>query len=77
MEIQYVTHCVDKGYQLIIIHRSGDTLIHIIPSKTLRKYLLKQKDKMKSIKTEIICVKQSMLLMNEIMYYGISNLVIE
>ena len=55
MEIQYVTHCTDEGYQLITIHGAGDTLIHIIPSKTLRKYLLKQKDKMKSIKTSGLC----------------------
>ena len=50
MEIPYVIHCMDKGYQLIMIHGAGDTLIHIIPSKMLRKYLLKQKDKTKSIK---------------------------
>ena len=35
MEIPYVTHCTDKGYQLIMIHGAGDTLIHIVPSKTL------------------------------------------
>ena len=45
MEIQYITHCTDAEYQLITIHGAGDTLIHIVPSKTLRKYLLKQKDK--------------------------------
>ena len=45
IDIQYITHCIDKEYQLITIHGAGDTLIHIIPSKTLRKYLLKQKDK--------------------------------
>ena len=77
MEIQYITHCMDKGYQLITIHRAGDTLIYIIPSNTLRKHLLKQKDKMKSIKTSIICVKQSTPLMNRIMCYGTSNLIIE
>ena len=77
MEILYVTHCTDKGYQLIMIHEAGDTLIHIIPSKTLRKHLLKQKDKIKFIKTRVICIKQSMPLMNGIIYYGISNLVIE
>ena len=49
IEIQYVTHCTNKGYQLITIHRAGDTLIHIVSSKTLRKHLLKQRDKMKSI----------------------------
>ena len=77
MEIQYVTHCIDKGYQLITIHGAGDTLIHIIPSKTLRKHLLKQRDKTKSIKTGVICVKQSTSLTNKINYYGTSNLVIE
>ena len=33
-----------------MIHGAGDTLIHIVPSNTLRKHLLKQKSKMKSIK---------------------------
>ena len=77
MEIQYVTQCTDKGYQLITIHGAGDTLIHIMPSKTLRKHLLKQKDKMKSIKTGVIYVNQSTLLTNEITYYVTSNLVME
>ena len=77
MEMQYITHCMDEGYQLITIHRAGDILIHIIPSNTLRKHLLKQKDKTKSIKTSVICVKQSTPLMNRIMYYGTSNLIIE
>ena len=56
MEIPYVTHCTDEGYQLITIYRAEDMLIHIVPSKNLRKYLLKQKDKMKSIKTGVICI---------------------
>ena len=77
MEIQYVMHCTDEGYQLITIHGAGDTLIHIVPSKTLRKHLLKQKDKTKSIKTGVNCVKQSTPLMNRIMYYKTSNLVKE
>ena len=77
MEIPYVTHCTDKEYQLITIHRAGDTLIHIVLSKTLRKHLLKQKDKMKLIKTRVICVKQSTPLMNGITYYGTSNLIKE
>ena len=77
MEIQYVTHCTDKGYQLITIHGAGDTLIHIMPSKTLRKHLLKQKDKMKSIKTRVTCVKQLTPLINGIMYYETSNLVMK
>ena len=51
MDLQYVTHCTDNEYQLITIHRADDTLIHIKPSKTLTKQLLKQKDKSKSIKT--------------------------
>ena len=77
MEIPYVTYCMDEGYQLIMIYGAVDTLIHIVPSKTLRKHLLKQKDKTKSIKTGVICVKQSTPLMNGIMYYRTSNLVIK
>ena len=77
MEIPYVTHCTDKGYQLIMIHEAGDTLIHIIPSKTLRKHLLKQKDQTKTIKTGVICVTHLTLLTNRITYYGTSNLVKE
>ena len=77
MEIPYVTHCTDKEYQLIMIHGAGDTLIHIVPSKTLRKHLLKQKGKTKSIKTGVICIMQSTPLMNGIMYYETSNLVRE
>ena len=75
IEIQYITHCMDNGYQLIMIHGAGDTLIHIIPSNTLRKHLLKQKDKTKSIKTGVICVRQSTPLTNEIIYYRTSNLI--
>ena len=41
MDIQYVTHCTNDQYQLITIYRVGDTLIHILPSKTLIKHLLK------------------------------------
>ena len=41
IDIQYVMHCVDNQYQLIIIYRAGDMLIHIIPSKTLWKHLNK------------------------------------
>ena len=77
MEILYITHCTDKGYQLIMIHGAGDTLIHIVPSKILRKYLLKQKDKIKSIKTGIVCIKQLTPLTNGIIYYGTSNLIME
>ena len=77
IEIQYVTHCMDDGYQLITIHEAEDTLIHIVLSKTLRKHLLKQKDKIKSIKTSIVCVKQLTPLTNGIIYYGTSNLIME
>ena len=77
MKIQHVTHCTDEGYQLIMIHGAEDTLIHIVPSKTLRKHLIKQKDKTKSIKTRVISVTQSTPLTNGIMYYGTSNLVKE
>ena len=45
MDLQYITHCTDNQYQLITIHRAEETLIHIVPSKILTKYLLKQKDK--------------------------------
>ena len=60
-----------------MIHGAGDTLIHIVPSKTLRKHLLKQKDKTKSIKTGVICITQSIPLTNGITYYGMSNLIKE
>ena len=75
VEIQYITHCTDEEYQLITIYGLGDTLIHIVPSKTLRKHLLKQKDKAKSIKTSVICVTQSTLLINRIIYYRTSNMI--
>ena len=45
MDIQYITHCTNDQYRLITIHRAGETLIHILLSKTLTKHLLKQKDK--------------------------------
>ena len=77
MEIPCVTHCTNEGYQLITIHRAGDTLIHIVPSKNLRKHLHKQKDKKKSIITDIICVNQSILLTNGITYCGTSKLIME
>ena len=77
IDIQYITHYTDEGYQLITIHGAGDTLIHIVPSKTLRKHLLKQKDKMKSIKTGVIYVKQNTPLTNRITYYKTSNLIKE
>ena len=75
MEIQYITHCTDKGYQLITIHRTGDTLIHIVSSKTLQTYLLKQKDKLNSVKTGVICIKQATILTNRVIKYRIVNLI--
>ena len=64
MDLQYLTHCTDEDYKLITIHRADDTLIHIKPSKTLRKRLLKQKDKTKSIKTGVNLIQQASLLPN-------------
>ena len=32
IDIQYITHCTDNQYQLITIHRAGETLIHIVLS---------------------------------------------
>ena len=40
MDLQCIAHCTDKDYQLITIQGGDDTLIHIKPSKTLRKRLL-------------------------------------
>ena len=37
MDLQYITHCTNSEYQLIIIHRADDMLIHIKPSNTLMK----------------------------------------
>ena len=37
MDLQCITHCADKDYQLITIHEVDDTLIHVKPSKTLQK----------------------------------------
>ena len=68
MDLQYITHCTDEDYQLITIHGADDTLIHIKSSKTLRKRLLKQKDKAKSIKTRINQIQQSSLLPNRLQY---------
>ena len=53
IDINNITHYTDKQYKLIIIHRAGDILIYIISSKTLSKYLLKQMNKRKSIKTRV------------------------
>ena len=57
MEIQYITYCTDTEYQLITIYGVGDILIHIVLSKMLQKHLLKQKDKLNSIKTEVLYIK--------------------
>ena len=65
MDLQCITHCTDEDYKLITIHGADDTLIHIKPSKTLWKQLLKQKKKSKSIKTGVNLVQQASLLPNE------------
>ena len=74
MDLQCITHCTNDDYRLITIHRADDTLIHIKPSKTLRKHLLKQKDKTKSIKTGVNLVQQALLLPNRIQHQT-SNLI--
>ena len=53
MDLQYITHCTNEEYWLITIHRADNTLIHVKPSKTLTKQLLKQKNKANSIKTGV------------------------
>ena len=74
MDLQCITHCADEDYQLITIHGVDDTLIHVKPSKTLQKRLLKQKDKAKSIKTGVNRVQQASLLPNR-MQHRTSNLI--
>ena len=74
MDLQCITHCADKDYQLITIHGVDNTLIYIKPSKTLQKQLLKQKDKAKSIKTGVNRVQQASLLPNR-MQHRTSNLI--
>ena len=74
MDLQCITHCTDDDYQLITIHAADNTLIHIKPSKTLRKQLLKQKDKAKSIKTRVNLIQQAPLLPNGTQY-RMSNLI--
>ena len=64
MNLQYITHCTDNEYQLITIHGADDMLIHIKPSKTLTKWLLKQKNKANSIKTRVNQIQQVSLLPN-------------
>ena len=75
MDLQYVTHCTDNRYQLITIHRADNMLIHIKPSNTLTKWLLKQKDKPKSIKTGVNQIHQALLLPNRGNHHVISNLI--
>ena len=74
MDLQYITHCIDDNYQLITIHRADNTLIYIKPSKTLRKWLLKQKDKARSIKIRVNQIYQASLLPNGTQYWT-SNLI--
>ena len=65
MDLQCIAHCTNKDYQLITIQGADDTLIHIKPSKTLRKRLLQQKkNKTRFIKTGVNRVQQSVLLPN-------------
>ena len=65
MDLSCIAHCADDDYQLITIQGGDDTLIHIKPSKTLRKRLLQQKkDKTRFIKTGVNRVQQASLLPN-------------
>ena len=75
IDLQYITHCTNNEYQLIMIHRADDTLIHIKPSKTLTKCLLKQKNKPKSIKTGVNQIHQALLLPNRVNHHITSNLI--
>ena len=77
MDLQYITHCTDNEYWLITIHGADDMLIHIKPSKTLMKQLLKQKDKPKSIKTGVNQIHQALLLPNGVINHMTSNLIKE
>ena len=77
MDLQYITHCTDDKYQLITIHGADNMLIHIKPSKTLTKQLLKQKDKPKSIKTGVKQIHQASLLPNGVNHHMTSNLIKE
>ena len=65
MDLQCIAHCTDNDYQLITIQGADDTLIHIKPSKTLRKRLLQEKkNKTRFIKTGVNRVQQASLLPN-------------
>ena len=74
MDLQYITHCTNDEYQLITIHGADNTLIHIKPSKTLTKRLMKQKSKANSIKTRVNQIQQASLLMNGV-HQRTSNLI--
>ena len=65
MDLQCIAHYTDDDYQLITIQGGDDMLIHIKPSKTLRKRLLQQKkNKTRFIKTGVNRVQQASLLPN-------------
>ena len=65
MDVQCIAHCTDEDYQLITIQGADDTLIHIKPSKMLRKQLLQQrKNKTRFIKTRVNRVQQASLIPN-------------
>ena len=74
IDLQYITHCTNEEYRLITIHRADDTLIHIKPSKTLMKWLMKQKNKANFIKTRVNRIQQTSLLPNGNQYQT-SNLI--
>ena len=74
MDLQYITHCTNSEYWLITIHRADDMLIHIKLSKTLTKQLLKQKNKVNSIKTRVNQIQQALLLPNGV-HQQTSNLI--
>ena len=75
IDLQCIAHCTDNDYQLITIQGADNTLIHIKPSKILRKRLLKQKkDKARFIKTGVNWIQQTSLLPNG-NQYRTSNLI--
>ena len=75
IDLQYVTHCTDNEYRLIMLHEVDDILIHIKQSSNLTKHLLKQKDKSKSIKTRVNQIYQALLLPNRVNHHMTSNLI--
>ena len=77
MDLQYIIHCTDNEYRLITIHRADDMLIYIKLSNTLMKWLLKQKDKPKSIKIGVNQIHQALLLPNRVNHHLTSNLIKE